>query len=475
MFLALQLLIFLVWEVGGKDMFGRMIAVNPDELDKVFYARVIEGMRFAMLFVAGMTILSAVLGRGLRWIRSLVERRPLLLMLCLSIVLQCVLILLLRTPPHSDAVMYVEHAQRLVEFGSYITASGDPTAFWPVGFPALLAGVEIVTGDMLFWSRFLTVLANAVTIWASWKLFSPVLSEKGRMVFAGIFALQPAMLFSAVPLLTDHIFLALLVTAMMLFVRNQSYWSTALSVGVLLGLGSYIRPVGMLFAAGFAVAFILRDAKVYRAALMIAVLALLLSPWIARNYNVFGSFVVLSTNGGYNFLMGNHAESTGGVNFDFDYNPDGLDEAGASVDAYRRGLHDIADHPSGALLRIWKKLFHAFRRGDAMMIWAVKPIQERFPSRVLASVFYLTNLVMYAILLASVLSLLLGRAYIPYSPLSVIVVVTAIVTLLSVLVFYGSDRYLIPLLPLYAFLCARMMDSRHTARNPGSSISSHRA
>ena len=93
-------------------------------------------------------------------------------------------------------------------------------------------------------------------------------------------------------------------------------WS--LVVGALVGWATLIRPQAVLlpFFLLPAVAFfrsrlsLVSKTFVLRIALVSAGLAAVVAPWSYRNYRAFGEFVLVSTNGGDNLLIGNGPNST---------------------------------------------------------------------------------------------------------------------------------------------------------------------
>src|SRR5262249_59095274 len=91
---------------------------------------------------------------------------------------------------------------------------------------------------------------------------------------------------------------------------------TVLGTGLLIGLAALLSPAlvpaaGLLFLVGLAA---LRDRRrdVLRAGFVLAgVAAVVITPWVVRNYRVLGGFVPLRSNFGLELALGNHAEANG--------------------------------------------------------------------------------------------------------------------------------------------------------------------
>jgi len=88
---------------------------------------------------------------------------------------------------------------------------------------------------------------------------------------------------------------------------------------------------------------------------------LVLSPWMVRNHEVSGEWVVVSTNGGYNFLMGHNPNTTGGFQpfTDGDVSPfvdANHTEFQVDRNAREQGMEYIRGNPGMVLVNAPKKL-----------------------------------------------------------------------------------------------------------------------
>jgi hypothetical protein len=107
--------------------------------------------------------------------------------------------------------------------------------------------------------------------------------------------------------------------ATFLLLRTPDSIGTAVVVAVLLTLAVYLRhmliAVSLLFLVAFALRFLLlpnRKALKLAAWMPLLIVAMLLAPWVVRNYVVLGAFIPLTTSSGSNLYGGNNPEADGG-------------------------------------------------------------------------------------------------------------------------------------------------------------------
>jgi 4-amino-4-deoxy-L-arabinose transferase-like glycosyltransferase len=147
----------------------------------------------------------------------------------------------------------------------------------------------------------------------------------------------------------------------------QSLWTRhrardAILGGILAGLLALMMSDATLYLWMFVIAALIAPARWRvppRLVVAVPVAALLvIAPWTARNWITFHEFCLISTNGGFNFYMGNHDHATEEVDFncltDLDHRLGGAitraDEIQRERIFYREGLRWIAGHPGGAAL-----------------------------------------------------------------------------------------------------------------------------
>ncbi|MDE8653787.1 ArnT family glycosyltransferase [Novosphingobium album (ex Liu et al. 2023)] len=295
------------------------------------------------------------------------SRRALLLIWALF-VLPRLGVLLIEVLPTSDAAWYVDRATSLAAGLGYLE-KGEPTAFWPPGWPLALSVVFRLAGPSTMAIGLFNLASAVLTGWLTLAL--------GRRLFGGEAAARMGLLLLAVypnsigyvPLgLTEVFYTALLMAGCWLLVTRRSAWML-IPVGVIFGVATLVKAqtlvvVPLLFAIEW-----LRAGDVWRrvpglvlqGTLVLAVAALTVLPWSMRNHQQIGHWVAVSTNGGFTLLTGNNDSATG------DYTPadpvvtalmarPGLDEVARDAEAKRLGMAWIAANPGKFVMLMPKKL-----------------------------------------------------------------------------------------------------------------------
>jgi 4-amino-4-deoxy-L-arabinose transferase-like glycosyltransferase len=371
------------------------------------------------------------------------------------------LIFLVTTIPISDSKYYIDNSNLLFETGSYINSYGNLSAFWTVGLPAYLVVLKYYSPDFILTAKLLNILISLSLILCCYFIFKNYLNNKALNVFLILITFFPNSLFSSNIILTDYPFTALLwasILLLFLIVKKPSI-CLAVLIGITFAIAAYLRPIAIVLTIILTAILFFKNYPllVKYSAIILSVFTMLHLPWVIRNYNLFHSIVPVSTNGGYIFLMGNHSESNGGVNFNFKYDLSNPNEAEESSKAYQKALDDIIDNPVKSCLRLPLKLIHTYYRGDSSITWALKNTKEKIPAFIISFVFYLTNLIFYIIILMNIYVLWLKRREINIRKYLELIAVSAYVFLILV-IFVGSERYHIPLLPIHIFLAAKYFE-----------------
>ncbi len=216
--------------------------------------------------------------------------------------------------PVIDEAYHDDWARAIVAGRQYV-----PTAYFRAPlYPFVLAGIYAVMGPSYLNPRLVQALLSA--------LMCGVLFDMGRRLFgrvvgvmAGVAAasywtlifFDGELLIPPLPLFLNIVMLWLLVRGM-----QSPHWAWFAAAGVMLGLSAVARPNVLLFGPA-AVGWLLvlhrgawRRALVCCAWLTAGCLAAVL-PVTIRNYVVGGEFVLIASQGGLNFYIGNNPESDG--------------------------------------------------------------------------------------------------------------------------------------------------------------------
>lgn len=277
--------------------------------------------------------------------------------------------LMLDVRPTSDAEWYYIRAVSLAAGRGYLDNAGQPTAFWPPGWPIALSLVFSQFGV----SRVILGLFNL----ASAMLIGLITFALGRRLFGSEAAARFGLLLLAVypnaigyvPLaLTEVFYTALLMAGCWIVVTRANRWQLV-TAGLFFGFATLVKAqtlvvIPLLFAIDW-----LRAKDMWRrlprlfgeGLLVLGVALLAVLPWSLRNHAELGHWVLVSTNGGYTLLTGNHDSATG------DYTPDapvvkqlmtrpGLNEVTRDAEAKRLGIEWIERNPGKFLALAPRKL-----------------------------------------------------------------------------------------------------------------------
>lgn len=224
---------------------------------------------------------------------------------------------LVTASPAWDGVIYERAAWQLARGEGFTRRIFDaasvakPTAFYPVGWPAVLAvprwmglGASV---DVLIQS-----IACVSLIPLTWLLTRRIFGERAATRAAWIAALWPGgWLLSSSYLAEPLATLGVAIAATLWLYRDKSPRVFIGLACVVLGVTSYVRPtayaIGMVALVWFVVAARKNGMRtLVRAVVCGCLMFLPLLPWTIRNARVLGEPVLVSTNSGVNLLIGTY-------------------------------------------------------------------------------------------------------------------------------------------------------------------------
>ena len=236
----------------------------------------------------------------------------LLVGLCALVVRVLYVVIVLRDyVPVSDALHYHTLADAVGDGRGLVHefpfGHPHPTAFRPPLYPLLLGGVYAVTGSQLGAAQALNVaLGTAVVVLAAlmaWRLAG----RRAAMVTGLLAAVYPPLVFNDGPPLSEPLGLLLLLATALLLLDRRAAWAGAAS-----GLLVLTRPSAQFFAVVLG-AWVLWRLGWRRALSYAACLALVVAPWVLRNWYRLDS-PVLATSVGFNLnaIYSPEAKASGG-------------------------------------------------------------------------------------------------------------------------------------------------------------------
>jgi len=373
-----------------------------------------------------------------------------------------------------DPARYGGYADRIADGLGYSQfTSGDPTAYYPPGYPFFLGAVEWVTrlmplpDDLPLVAGLVQAVLGAATVALAAAIAHRLAGPVAAVTAAVGVAIYPNLVFHTGALLSETLYNALFLGALAVLVWRP--WSQGLPTGRLVGAAALfggavmVRPISLAVLAALAVAwwFDARDIKVVlrRLAIFGAVVALFMAPWTVRNLVRLDAFVLLSTNTGDNLCIGHHPGASGAFDLgpECDTGESTADGAAAEVRHDReltdRALAFARRHPGEELALVGRRA-RVMVRNDHDGLVAVQSYgeddfipegRETLLARVADGAWYLVAGV------GLVGLFLLAR---PRRPEGLLVVLAVVATMAVPLAFFGDPRFKVPAVPLLVVAAA---------------------
>jgi hypothetical protein len=234
-------------------------------------------------------------------------------------------------------------------------------AYWPPLWSLTLGAVFAMAGPSLLAGRLFLLLCLIVTTIGVWRLSAEIVGDAAAR-WGALFFYASWNTFRFTGYLQYEIFLSMLTTlailATWLSLKSPSPRPQALLVaGFLWGFAGLTSPKVLLLVPLVGFLFLRRwkgISALLRWIYFAAGSGVPIAVWAIRNYVAFLKIILVSTNGGVNFYIGNNPQATGGfihpsqlgVRLPYD----------ASKEWYRAGIEYIARNPTEALERYALKL-----------------------------------------------------------------------------------------------------------------------
>lgn len=373
----------------------------------------------------------------------------------------------------TDQFMYWFHGQNLAHGRGYVAyLRGTPTAYNPVGWPLMLAGVVAVTGWVgldrydVTAAVLLQLVLGVLIVWLVFLLADAALGRRIGLTAAFLVAVWPSQIATVATFSIENAFTASYLAALLVLVRHDwsagsPSWRRVMAFGFAIGLSSQIRPFSlpMLLAVGVA---LLIAGHGWKAAVRCTAVAagcalMVFVPWTIRNAAQMDAFVPSSTNLGDTMCMSRFPGSD--ASFAFAVHQWCADSTLPEVERnsanIRAALRFVRDHP-GEEVQLIGRRFARMMAHDHITLdevvnnWGItSSSRTRLPFLAWWSDVYYWS--MMALAIPGVAVLARDRRGSP----RVGVLACAAVTLLVIpLGLWGAPRFHVPLLPLLAIAAA---------------------
>ncbi len=289
-----------------------------------------------------------------------------------AFLLRLVYIWLNQRPLASDELGYQALAENLVAHGSY-TLDSLPTAFRPVGYPAIAALVYALFGVKPVALKIVQALFDSAMIFVLPRIPGEI-GAKARLMIACAWAVFPPAILYTNLVMSESLFGTLLIVGCFVFLHNAAgKWGPVL-LGIVFGVLTLIRPVALLLFVVLMIFNSLASRTRQQVIVASAVFLVVLAPWILRNWIVMGEPTIAS-NTGITLLIGNNPNANGGFNARFPL--EGLDTAGTEIAVERQALglatSYIREHPEQFVVNAFKKYAQFFSSESYLLVAQFSP------------------------------------------------------------------------------------------------------
>ena len=281
--------------------------------------------------------------------------------------------ILLDVAPSSDAAWYYSRADMLAQGLGYLGDHGEPTAYWPPGWPLALGLAFKALGTSTLTVGLFNLICAVVAAWLTYDLarrlfrFEPS-GELGARIALLLLAAYPNSILYVPLALTEVFYTALLLAVCWLLIARKGPARLVLA-GLVFGVATLVKAQTLVVVPLICLIGLLRDGEVVRrtpgviarGVFIIAVAALVVAPWTIRNHTAMGAWIPVSTNGGITLLTGNNDTARGGFTPEdavvkaLDARTD-LNEMQYDAEASRLGKEWIKAHPAQFLKLMPMKL-----------------------------------------------------------------------------------------------------------------------
>jgi hypothetical protein len=224
----------------------------------------------------------------------------------------------------ADPLTYDQIARNLLAGKGFAGASfyyppgtEHPTAFWDPFYPFFLSALYWLLGPSVHVVRVAQALLGAGAVALTFALGRRLVGPPVGLLAAAISAVYPFFIYYAAQLLTETLFMALILVVFVAGYRAQDTarvgWFVLL--GVLTGLAALCRAEAFLFGMALIVWFAWGTAGAYVRRGQLGVVALVamigvMLPWGIRNQVTHGQFILTTTKLGYNLYKYYHPRMT---------------------------------------------------------------------------------------------------------------------------------------------------------------------
>lgn len=286
----------------------------------------------------------------------------------------------------SDSQIYNYWAVNIVNSGDWV---GKEPYFMAPAYPYFIAVVYSIFGQSIEILRILQVLLSSISIFIIYLVGRNLVSKSVGYISAGMTAVYSVFIFYSGSILSETLQLFFYLILYLLLtnkdkITEHKHW---FYIGLVLGIAAIFRANILLFIPVVIIWLffqVRKNEQIKKTFLKLTVFFLIgtslpILPVTIRNYTVSNEFILLTTNGGINFFIGNNPFSPGVFSApnDFDFYSDlaghryaekvsgkKLTEGEASSFWFKEGIKYFQNYPLEFTIKTLKKIFIFFEADE---------------------------------------------------------------------------------------------------------------
>jgi len=260
-----------------------------------------------------------------------VERPALLLtIVLLALTVRVSYVASVGSPPRfSDSEEYLSYARHLLEDGSFQNDDGEPARRTP-GYPLFLSVFLVLFGSDLFPIRLCQAVLDTGSVLLLYGLLRRLRYRTGALLAAALMSVYPTIVFMTGTILTETLFIFFLLSSTFLLVNGLFGEGGAFSTGAagaVYGITALIHPSSLLLFPMLLlfVPFIDAAGRPYRkTATGLLLFLMVLMPWTVRNHLVIGTWSPGTTKPGQDLYEAVGPGATGGPRGETNFLPESV-------------------------------------------------------------------------------------------------------------------------------------------------------
>ena len=372
-----------------------------------------------------------------------------------GIVLRLLWIVLCPNSPVSDQVVYHQTATMIAGGHGYVFPDGSPGGWWPVGYSAVLSVVYGLFGHHYIVAYFLNCALGAASILGCYLLGRDLFSRAAGLWAAVGFAAHPTFVLYTTVHGSENAAIAgevwFLWLCVFLVKRGDGrQWIGYGVAGLLLGATVYVRATVLLLGVSVMLLgwLLKRSPKSWLSGTAVVGLVTILTllPWGFRNQAVFGSFQLLSMNGGSNLWMGNHEGASGGYSRLPKF-VKGMELVDSEALLRSLAVDFILSDPASYAGLCARRTVDTLRSDTIGVVWNSAGITARFGEAMIIPLKMLCTAVHYLILTCFLASLVAGLWSRSLRREHVFLGVVILLVAAPFILIVGGNRYHLPMMP----------------------------